>query len=121
MSILKEYSQSSRNKKQLKGVLHCFSAGRKAIKQVEELGFYFGLDGNLTYDLGLQNVVKEIPLERILLETDSPFLSPEPYRGLRNEPKNVKIIAEFLTRIKETSFEETARTTTQNAKNLLKI
>ncbi len=119
ITILKEYYQSS--KKQLKGILHCFSAGRKAIKEVEEIGFYFGVDGNLTYDIGLQNVVKEIPLEKILLETDCPFLSPEPYRGLRNEPKNVRIIAEFLAKIKETTFEKVARITTQNAKNLLKI
>ncbi len=119
MAILKERHQGSKG--QLKGVLHCFSAGRKAIKQVEEIGFCFGVDGNLTYDFGLQNVVKEIPLEKILLETDCPFLSPEPYRGLRNEPKNVRIIAESLAQIKEVAFEKIARITTQNAQNLLKI
>ncbi|OGV89932.1 hypothetical protein A2Z41_00670, partial [Microgenomates group bacterium RBG_19FT_COMBO_39_10] len=58
------------------GIFHCYSGGKSDIKKVEGLGFYFGLDGNLTYDLGLQNVVKEIPLEKILLETDCPFLSP---------------------------------------------
>ncbi len=119
MAILKKYHQSSKG--QLKGILHCFSAGRKAIRQIEEIGFYFGLDGNLTYDVGLQNVVKEIPLEKILLETDCPFLSPEPYRGLRNEPKNVRIIAEFLAKTKGITFKNVARITTQNAKNLLKI
>jgi len=106
---------------QLTGVFHCYSAGKKGINKVQELGFLFGVDGNLTYDEGLQNVFTKIPLEKILLETDCPFLSPEPHRGLRNEPKNVKIIAECLARIKGVSFEEISKITTQNAKNLFKI
>jgi TatD DNase family protein len=105
----------------LRGVFHCYSGGKNDIKKVEEIGFYFGVDGNLTYDLGLQNVGKLIPLEKILLETDCPFLSPQPYRGLRNEPKNVKLIAEFLAKLKEVSFEKIAQITTQNTKVLFKI
>jgi len=122
-----EILQSFKNKQslllrnKLTGVFHCYSGGKSDIKKVEELGFYFGLDGNLPYDVGLQNVVKEIPLEKILLETDCPFLSPEPYRGLRNEPKNVKIIAEFLAQTKGIAFKEATQVSTQNAKNLLKI
>lgn len=119
MIILKEYFQSSGG--QLKGIFHCYSAGKKEIKQVEEIGFFFGLDGNLTYDLGLQNVVREIPLEEIVLETDCPFLSPQPYRGLRNEPGHVKINAEFLSRLKEVGFEKVAQKTTQNAQKLFQI
>ena len=114
-----EILRSFKNK--LAGVFHCYSGGKNDIKKIEELGFYFGLDGNLTYDIGLQNVVKEIPLEKILLETDCPFLSPKPYRGLRNEPKNVRIIAEFLAQTKGITFERVARATAQNAQNLLKI
>lgn len=114
LQIIKEY-------KGLKGVFHCYSAGKKGIAQTEEIGFYFGVDGNLTYDEGLQNVFSQIPLEKILLETDCPFLSPEPYRGLRNEPKNVKIIAQCLARVKGVSFTEIAEKTTKNAKNLFKI
>lgn len=106
---------------QLSGVFHCYSAGKKGIIQVGEIGFSFGLDGNLTYDKGLQNVAQQIPLEKILLETDCPFLSPEPHRGLRNEPKNVKIIAECLARIKDVSFEEISKITTKNAENLFKV
>jgi TatD DNase family protein len=106
---------------QLTGVFHCYSAGKKGIKQVEEIGFLFGIDGNLTYDEGLQNVFTKIPLEKILLETDCPFLSPEPHRGLRNEPQNVKIMAQCLARIKGVSFEEISRVTTKNAENLFKI
>lgn len=114
--MLKKYA-----KKGLKGVWHCYSGGKKRIERVRELGFYFGVDGNLTYDPGLQNVFKQIPLEKILLETDCPFLAPEPYRGSRNEPAHVKIIAECLAKLKDTSLEEVAKTTTQNAKNLFKI
>jgi len=114
LQIIKEY-------KGLKGVFHCYSAGKKGIAQIEELGFLFGVDGNLTYDEGLQNVFAKIPLEKIVLETDCPFLSPEPHRGLRNEPKNVKIIAECLAQIRGVSFEEISKITTKNAKILFKI
>ena len=98
-----------------RGVFHCYSGGKSDIKKIEEFGFYFGLDGNLTYDLGLQNVVREIPLEEILLETDCPFLSPEPYRGLRNEPKNVKIIAEFLAQLKGLPLKQVVETIAKNS------
>jgi len=120
--ILKRYLNSSKGK--LAGVFHCYSGGKSDIKKVEEIGFYFGLDGNLTYDSGLQNVTKLIPLEKILLETDCPFLSPEPYRGLRNEaysasfwrnePKNVKIIAEFLAKLKGLTLNQLAKIVTKN-------
>lgn len=106
---------------QLTGIFHCYSAGKKGIRQVESIDFFFGADGNLTYDLGLQNVFQQIPLEKIILETDCPFLSPEPHRGLRNEPKNVKLIAEFLAKIKGVTLEEISQVTTKNAKNLFKI
>ena len=114
LQIIKDY-------KGLKGVFHCYSAGKKGIVQVEEIDFSFGLDGNLTYDEGLQNVAQQIPLDKILLETDCPFLSPKPYRGLRNEPKNVKIMAQCLARIKGVSFEEISKITTKNAENLFKV
>lgn len=114
LQIIKEYQD-------LRGVFHCYSAGKKGIKQAEEVGFSFGVDGNLTYDQGLQNVFSQIPLEKVLLETDCPFLSPEPYRGLRNEPKNVKIIAQCLAHIKGVSFEEISKTTTRNAQTLFKV
>jgi len=118
-SILKRFFNFS--KSNLTGVFHCYSGSKTDIKKVEEIGFYFGLDGNLTYNVGLQNVVKLIPLEKTLIETDCPFLAPEPFRGLRNEPKNVKIVAEFIGELKQISFSKVAQTTTQNAKNLFKI
>ncbi len=98
-----------------KGVVHCYSGGKKGVTKVLELGYYFGFDGNLTYDLGLQNVCRQIPLDKIILETDSPFLSPKPFRGKRNEPANTKIIAEFLGQSKNTSLAKIADTTTKNA------
>lgn len=104
-----------------KGVIHCYSGGKKGVAKVLELGYYFGLDGNLTYDPGLQKVSEQIPLEKILLETDSPFLSPEPKRGKRNEPANTKIIAEFLAQLKNASYEKIAEMTTGNSSDLFGI
>lgn len=114
IGILKRYSN-------LTGVFHCYSGGKADIEKVLPLGLYFGIDGNITYDVGLQNVVKKIPLEKIILETDSPFLSPVPYRGERNEPKNVKIVAESVAAVKQISLEQVAKTTTENAKRLFKL
>ena len=105
----------------LTGIFHCYSAGKKGIEKVKQLGFAFGVAGNLTYDIGLQNVFSQIPLEKIILETDCPFLSPEPHRGLRNEPKDVKIIAECLARIKAVPFTRIAEITTKNAEDLFKV
>lgn len=103
----------------LKGVFHCYSAGKKGIAEVEKLGFYFGVCGNLTYDTGLQNVFLKIPLEKILLETDCPFLSPDPKRGKRNEPANIRLIAEVLASLKGESYQKVVQITTQNAETLL--
>jgi TatD DNase family protein len=116
LEVLKKYV-----KKNLKGVWHCYSGGKKRIAQVNELNFYFGVDGNLTYDEGLQNIFQAIPLEKILLETDCPFLAPEPYRGKRSEPGYVKIIADCLAKLKNSSLEEVARITTENVKKIFKI
>jgi TatD DNase family protein len=118
-NLLQKYFISSKGK--LKGVFHCYSAGKSETKKVEAINFYFGLDGNLTYDSGLQNITKIMPLEKIVLETDCPFLTPVPYRGLRNEPQNVRIVAKFLARAKGVTLEKVAQITTQNAQNLFKI
>lgn len=103
----------------LKGIFHCYSGGKKGIKKIMALkNFFFGVDGNLTYDEGLQNVFKIIPLEKTILETDCPFLAPTPFRNQRNEPANIKIIAEVLASIKKISSGTITRITTQNAQNL---
>lgn len=122
VQIIKEISQNpAPSTKYLLGIWHFYSAGKKGIEPVLKSGLYFGLDGNLTYDEGLQNVVKKIPLERIVLETDSPWLAPEPKRGSQNEPANVKIIAECLAKIKKVSFEKVSQITTENAQKIFKI
>jgi len=104
-----------------KGVFHCYSAGIKSIEKVAKLGFYFGIDGNLTYDTGLQNVVAKIPLEKILLETDSPFLAPVPYRQKQNEPSLLPLIAKKLAEIKGISLEKADKITTENAIRLFSL
>ncbi|MDO8551481.1 MAG: TatD family hydrolase [bacterium] len=115
MDILKKYFSAS-NKSN--GVWHFYSGGKSKIKEVVNMGFYFGIDGNITYEEGIQNVISEIPLEKIILETDSPFLTPKPYRGLRNTPANVKIIAESLACLQGVSFEKVCQTTSHNAQTL---
>jgi TatD DNase family protein len=115
LEVLNKHFASSKNSS---GVWHCYSAGKSEIQKVIALGFYFGIDGNITYDPGLQNVIKNIPLEKIVLETDCPFLSPIPYRGLRNTPANVRISAEFIAQVTGYSFSEVASITTKNGKRI---
>lgn len=97
------------------GVFHCYSAGKKGIEIINKLGFYFGVDGNLTYDQGLQNVFREIPIEKILLETDSPLLSPIPNRQGINEPRNIITIAECLATVKKIPLKEIENKTSANS------
>jgi TatD DNase family protein len=107
--------------KNLKGIFHCYSGGKKGIKKVEDLGFLFGVAGNLTYDEGLKNVFSNVPLEKVVLETDCPFLAPLPFRGQRSEPSYLKYTAETLAEIKNISFKNLAEITTQTAQNLFKL
>jgi len=107
--------------KNLKGIFHCYSGGKKGIEKVQGLGFLFGVAGNLTYDEGLKNVFRQIPLEKIVLETDCPFLAPLPFRGQRNEPAYIKNTTKALAKIKNISLEKTAKITTKNAEALFKI
>lgn len=103
----------------LSGVFHCFSENREYAEQVLELGFHISFTGNLTFKKSeLPDVARTVPLNRLLLETDSPFLSPEPRRGRRNEPANVVYIAEKLAEIKKTEFDKLVKTTTANANKL---
>jgi len=117
VEILKEY-------KNISGVFHCYAGGNKRIKKILDLGpnWYFGIDGNLTYEIGLEEVVKNIPKDRIILETDSPYLTPVPFKGEINSPKNVEYIYKKVSEIWEMSFEETEKIIDENAKRLfLKI
>lgn len=104
------------------GMFHCFAGSLEILKQVLDLGFYVGFDGNITYnglapgeDTDLKTLVKYTPLDRIVVETDSPFLTPIPHRGSRNIPSYAIINAQFIAKIKEVSFETIETQTTQNA------
>jgi TatD DNase family protein len=109
----------SRYKGQLTGIYHCFSGSFQQASAIIELGFYLGIGGVLTYkNAGLAEVVKDIPLAHIVLETDSPYLTPVPFRGKRNESSYLKYVVQKLAEIKEVSEEEIGRITTLNAEKV---
>jgi len=101
----------------MKVILHCFSGDLEMARWCIEQGFYFGIGGVITFKNAqkLAMVVQEIPLSRILLETDSPFLTPHPFRGKPNEPKYLPIIAEKIAELKEETLEKIVKTTTENS------
>ncbi len=103
-----------------RGVFHCYSGGKKRINKVLGLGddWYFGMDGNLTYEDGLVEVVKNIAKDRLLAETDSPFLTPVPYRGEVNKPEYVEFVYKKIAEIWQVSFEEAQGLVDKNAKKL---
>jgi TatD DNase family protein len=107
----------------LRGVVHSFSAGRAELAAVLERGFHVGLNGIITFTKDAEQLAaaKTVPIERLLVETDSPFLTPAPQRGKINEPANVRIVVEFLANLRGEAFEQLAKSTTQNAKKLFKI
>jgi len=84
-----------------RGVIHCFEGSLEEYKQYEELGYYIGVDGNITFKNSKnRETIKEVPIEKILFETDSPYLTPEPFRGKTNDPSNINIIAEYVAKLK---------------------
>lgn len=107
------------------GVLHCYMGRWSYAEEYLKLGFYISFTGLITYARDYDKVIKNCPLERILIETDAPYLAPEPLRKegeiIRNEPKNVEYVAHKIAEIKETSFEKVATQTTQNAKELFNL
>lgn len=109
-------------KEGLTGVMHCFGGDlRQALRAIER-GFYIGVGGVVTFkNAGLAEVVREVPLERIVLETDCPYLAPVPHRGHRNESSYIPLIAQKVAELKGLSLEEVAQQTTLNAKHLFNI
>jgi len=101
-----------------KAVVHCFSGDENFLKECLDLRFFVSFTCNITYKNAhnLRNLVKATPLDKLLLETDAPFLPPQEFRGKRNEPRYVRFLAQEIARIKEISMEEVARITTDNAK-----
>ncbi len=125
IEILKHHKNLLRDKP---GMFHCFAGDMEVLKNALDLGFYIGFDGNSTYPglapketVSLSDLAKATPLDRIVTETDSPFLTPIPYRGSRNEPSRVIIVGQHLAQLKGISFEEFDAISTQNAKDLFGI
>ncbi len=107
----------------LRGVVHCFSGDRNFLGACLDLGLFISYTCNITYKkaVDLREMVGLTPLERLMLETDAPYLSPEGFRGQRNEPAQIKLLAQEISRIKGVGFEEIAQATTQNAKGFFKL
>ncbi len=104
-----------------KGVIHCFTGTATEAEVYRELGFYVSFTGIVTFGKNVMAAAKEIPLEQILIETDSPYLTPAPYRGKRNEPRYVQYVAEKIAELKGLTVDEVARVTTANAKKLFQL
>jgi TatD DNase family protein len=113
---------SEHQKGNLKGVFHCFSGSDKQAQQIIDLGFYLGIGGVLTFkNSGLDKAIENISLDHIVLETDSPYLSPAPFRGKRNECGYIKYVAQKLSEIKNTTPQQIADITTANAEKLFNL
>ncbi|MFD0051754.1 TatD family hydrolase [Actinomycetes bacterium NPDC127524] len=118
VAILKEEHAS-----EVGGIMHCFSGSAETAKECIDMNFYISLGGPVTFKNAKKpkEVAAEVPLDRLLIETDCPYLAPHPYRGKRNEPAYVKLVAEQIAEIKGVAPEEIAAVTTQNAKKLFGI
>ena len=105
------------------GIMHCFSGSVETAKICLDMNFYISLGGPVTFKNAKKpkEVATEVPLDRLLIETDCPYLAPHPYRGKRNEPAYVKLVAEQIAEIKQISIEEVSQVTTANAKKLFGI
>lgn len=116
LEIMKEFPE-------VKGVVHCFSGSVEFAHECLKLGYYIGITGVITFKNAkkLREVAKEVPLDRILVETDCPYMAPTPYRGERNRSEYIKYIIEQIAEIKGVSVEEIQDITIENIKNLLKI
>ena len=104
----------------LTGVLHCYSGSLETARELWKLGYYIGIDGPLTFKNAgkLPAIVREAPQDKLLIETDSPYLAPVPKRGKRNEPAYVTFVAAKIAELRGESVEEVARYTTENARRL---
>jgi TatD DNase family protein len=105
------------------GIIHCFSGDYEMAKVCIEMGFYISIPGSITFKNAesFREIVKKIPLESLLVETDAPFLTPEPFRGKRNEPSYVRYTAQKVAEIKKVSFEKVAEVTTENAMRVYRM
>ena len=107
----------------VRGVIHCFTGDYEAARKYLDMGFYLSFTGIITFKnaQSLREVVREVPLEKMFVETDSPYLTPVPHRGKRNEPAYVRFVAETVAQVKGLTLEEVARVTTSNVRALFRI
>ncbi len=107
------------NRPSWRGVMHCFGGSVQEAQRALEMGFHLGIGGVVTFkNAGMAEVVKAVPLERLLLETDAPYLSPVPHRGQRNESAYIPLIAQKIADLKEVPLDEVAAVTTASARTL---
>ncbi|MGK9045596.1 TatD family hydrolase [Mammaliicoccus vitulinus] len=118
VDILKEENAS-----EVGGIMHSFSGSNEIADEILKMNFYISLGGPVTFKNAKQpkEVAQHVPLDRLLVETDAPYLSPHPYRGKRNEPARVKLVAEQIAELRGISYEEVCEATTQNAERLFKL
>lgn len=124
LEIMKEYyAKAAQAGKQLSGVIHCFSYGVEMAEEYLKMGFYLGIGGVVTFKnaVKIKEVVKHTPLERIVLETDSPYLTPAPYRGKRNSSLYLEYVVAAIAELKEIPEEEVIRVTCENANRLYRL
>lgn len=116
LMIMKEFPS-------VKGVVHCFSGSVEFAKECVKLGYYIGITGVITFKNAkkLVEVVRDIPMESLLVETDCPYMAPDPYRGKRNKSDYIKYIIEKISKIKEMSYEEVELISKSNAEKMIKI
>lgn len=117
IKILKE------NKAESTGVFHCCPLNRELVKEALKLGFYISFAGPITFknSKNANEIIEMVPIDKILIETDSPYLSPEPFRGKRNDPRNVKYVAKKISEVKGISIDEVGKITYENVKKIYKI
>jgi TatD DNase family protein len=122
-SFLDAYHMLLPHKGLIKGVFHCFSSNLEDAKKAIDLGFYIGVDGPITYknNQDIKHIVEHIDLKHILVETDSPYLTPVPFRGKRNEPGYTKYVVEKIAEIKKLEVHEVSKITSKNAMDLFQL
>ena len=107
---------------QRRGIFHCCMLNKELIKEAVKLGFYISFSGNITFKSAKpQEPINEVPLDRILIETDSPYLTPEPFRGKRNDSINIKLVAQKIAEIKNMDLAQIAKITYENAERIYNI
>ena len=115
--ILEELKKNLPNKR---GVLHCYAGPVELVDEFLGMGFYFGFNGVVTFKNAenIREILQKVPMEKVLTETDCPYLTPEPFRGKRNEPSFVEYVLGKIAEVKEIGFEEVERITDENARRL---